>query len=205
MRILTPYFVRIEMDPLFNKDGKTLLKKVKKDVTRLTKFLKNELGEGTIRMLTREDAEIIQHDVRGIGYGVQETQQLVGWEGDKTTSEIMLQELLCMEGENGIEFLLGGFGPQYFYDFIPKDYAAEAQAECSYSQLSLDDFMKATQDPMGLIGKESNDADIVAAESDSMACPLIEPIPFDNFIDRFKKLSLVEFYVPVVVEFEISK
>jgi hypothetical protein len=126
MRILTPYFVRIEIDPLFNKDGKALMKKVRKDVNKLTKFLKNEMGEGTIRMMTRDDAEIIQYDIRGIGYGVQETQPLVGWEGEKTTSEILLQELICMEGKDGLEFLLGGFGPQYFYDFIPKDYAAEA-------------------------------------------------------------------------------
>ena len=126
MRILTPYFVRIEIDPLFNKDSKALMKKVRKDVNKLTKFLKNEIGEGTIRMMTRDDAEIIQHDVRGIGYGVQETQPLVGWEGEKTTSEILLQELICMEGKDSLEFLLGGFGPQYFYDFIPKDYAAEA-------------------------------------------------------------------------------
>ena len=155
-------------------------------------------------MMTRDDAETIQDNVRGIGYGVQETQPLVGWEGEKTTSEILLQELLCMEGKDGLEFLLGGFGPQYFYDFIPKDYAAEAQAQCSYSQMSLDDFMKATQDRLGLLQKdvEKEEADIV---NDSMACPLIEPMTYEKLNERFKKLSLLEFYVPVVVELQIEE
>jgi hypothetical protein len=72
--------------------------------------------------------------------------------------------------------------------------------------MSVDDFMKATQDRLGMIHNSDEDEkpDIVAAESDSMACPKIDPRTYEKLNERFKKLSLLEVYVPVVVELSIE-
>ena len=71
--------------------------------------------------------------------------------------------------------------------------------------MSVDDFMKATQDRLGMIhNSDEEKPDVVAAESDSMTCPKIDPMSYEKLNERFNKLSLLEFYVPVVVELSIE-
>lgn len=96
---------------------------------------------------------------------------------------------------------MGGFSPQYYFNFIPKDYAAEAAAQCSYSQMSVDDFMARVSGQQSVVQSKEIEHE---SNNDDDEFPKPEPISFEALKKEHKHLSLLEFYVPVVIEMDVD-
>ena len=201
VRILSPYFIRFEIDPQTFKTDKKLIPKILKDVNRYTSFILSKVPTLTVRPMTTEDANLIAPQAAYVGYGIQELQKYMQWQGPVSVPEIFLQNPLGLITGDRLEFLLGGFSPQYYFNFIPKDYAAEAASQCSYSQMSVDDFMARVSGQQSVVQQAEIEHD---SKNDDDEFPKPDPISFEALKKEHKRLSLLEFYVPVVIEMDVE-
>ena len=200
--ILSPYFIRFEIDPQSFKSAKQLVPKIKKDVKRFLSAVQSKVPTVNMRPMNTEDAEKIGPDAAYVGYGIQELQRYMQWQGYLSIPEIFLQNPLGLINGDNLDFLISGFGPQYYFNFIPKDYAAEAASQCSYSQMSVDDFMQRVTGQPSMVQTSQEDYD--AEKEDSNKMPSVDPISFEKLKESHKGLSLLEFYVPVVMEMTVE-
>lgn len=74
LHVLTPYFVKISIDPVMNRNEKVLVNKIKKDVLRIVKPVTKRIHDGAVRLMSMTDVEEVKQEVRAVGYGIQELQ-----------------------------------------------------------------------------------------------------------------------------------
>ena len=63
------------------------------------------------------DVEEVKKDVRAVGYGIQELQQFIDWNGECSVPEIFIQQTLGIIDGDELKLIIGGFGPQYLFQF----------------------------------------------------------------------------------------
>lgn len=90
VRILSPYFIRFEIDPQMFKTDKQLVPKILKDVKQYTSFILSKVPTLTLRTMTTEDANLIAPQAAYVGYGIQELQKYMQWKGPVSVPEIFL-------------------------------------------------------------------------------------------------------------------
>jgi hypothetical protein len=200
LHVLTPYFVKISIDPVMNRNEKVLVNKIKKDVLRIVKPVTKRIHDGAVRLMSMTDVDEVKQDVRAVGYGIQELQQFIDWNGECSVPEIFIQQTLGIIDGDELKLIIGGFGPQYYFNFIPKDYAREAQNQCSYSQMSLDDFMKKAKGEEAMQPVKVEQKSYGDEQEDENECPDVIFTSYKTLCEEHKNLSLLEFYVPVVID-----
>lgn len=200
LHVLTPYFVKICIDPVMNRNEKALIKKIYKDVMRIVKPVTSRIHDGGIRVMTSTDVQEVKQQVRAVGYGIQELQQFICWQGACSVPEIFIQETLGIIDGDELKLIIGGFGPQYYFNFIPKDYSREAQNQCSYSQMTLDDFLKKARGEEALQPVQVEQKSYGDEPEEENDCPDVVLTSYKTLCEEHKNLSLLEFYVPVVID-----
>ena len=68
--------------------------------------------------------------------------------------------------------------------------------------MSVDDFMQRVTGHLSMVQTSQEDYD--AEKEDSNKMPSVDPISFERLKESHKGLSLLEFYVPVVMEMTVE-
>lgn len=218
-RVLSPYFLKIVIDPKTFKTGKQLSKKLHSSVKEFTKWFvdKTERGEVDVDLLNKDDVSVINTTFANCAAQLDAVTNYTGV--FEQPGNILRDYTISYETEkDGSSFLFGGFGPDYYAKLLDaNDYTKEYYNQTQYKKMSTEEFLarargeeyvsndETSNDKMFghrvLIDNEGKDVDYAVSEVDS---ELNVRISYKDFLKKYSKADLFEFYCPIVFSVKID-
>lgn len=206
-RVLSPYFLKITIDPKEFKTGKQLIKKINTSIKELTKQLTDKItkDELTVSIMDAEDTMTINSDLRVF------TDQLDSISSYASANEqlsAILRDQSIVYDDDGAVFLLGGFGPDYYAKMLDcADFTKEYCKQSSYSKMSTEEFLarargeeqKPEEDEPTTDGEQTPNLEAKKTDGE-----LNVRINYKDFREKYPKVDVFEFWCPIVFTVKID-